>query len=271
MPEPVIDPTTGQPVGPALDPGGAENVVKISKDEWDNIKSRLDVFERNFQQQPAPAQPAPPSGPTLAEKVSTIDADISKLNEQIDSAISEQRPIASLLSKRDTLSQKRLRLQIQHEDLDPIRNAGMNTINQLSNEITRGKMPHLQHKEILADYNALLNSLPVDQQMNPEVKQMAYNSAVGKNMTIVLASEKEKLLREQAEPNLDPPAGAGRNKGSNDTKIPKPKDILGEGAMSALREKGQTVDQYYRTLGYSDFADWWEKTGKAYHQTEEED
>ena len=41
--------------------------------------------------------------------------------------------------------------------------------------------------------------------------------------------------------------------------------------MQALKEKGQTVDDYYRGMGrgYTGYEDWYNKVGKKYHGEEE--
>jgi hypothetical protein len=247
MPDP-IDPTTGKPIAATPDPAASQTLVTIPKEEWEGLKAKLDVFDRlgsNFNQQPA--EPAAPAGPSLADQVKDIDSEIDRLDDQIDLAIADQKSIKSLARKRDSLSAKRLRLQIQHEDINPAINSGINTIDQLSAEITRGKMPYY---ELVKDQmNQILKGIPQSQRMSPEVRQLAYETALGKNMDKVLTAEREKMLREAAaQPALDP-THSGRG-ASTDPSVPKARDVLGPGGMAAIREKGQTVDQHFQSRGY---------------------
>lgn len=247
MPDSNIDPTTGEPIDPDKDKG---TLVTIPKEEWDTLKAKLDVFDKigpALTANQTPPTPAAPSGPSLADQVKDIDAEISKLDDDIDAAISEQRGIKSLTRKRDQLTAKRLRLQIQHEDINPALQSGINTIEQLSSTVTRGNMPHY---DLVKDHmEETLKSLPADQRMNPQIRQLAYEQALGKNMDKLLAAEREKTLREaETQPALD----ASRNNRGNagDAEIPKAKDVLGASGIAAIREKGQTVDEHFKRRGY---------------------
>lgn len=284
MTEPTIDPLTGKPKVPDAPPANPNappdpnkppadpTYVTIDKAEWEGLKAKLDVFDKigsNFGQPAQPAPPPAPSGPTLADQVKEIDTELSTLDDQIDSAISDGKSIKALNRQRDQLNAKRLRLQIQHEDLDPIRTSGMSVINQLSSEISRGKMPH--YETVKDDYERILQGLPMDQQMSPDIRQMVYKQAVGDNLDKILALQKEEILREApAQPAIDP-TSSGRSLDSEGHEIPKPKDVLPPEALLALKEKGQTADSYYRSLGYKDWADFYTKRGKTYFGADEGD
>jgi hypothetical protein len=262
MPDPVIDPTTGEPVTPNPPEG-----IVIKQEEWDAMKQKLDAFDRGggggqFQPQ-APPPPPEPSGPTLAEQVSEFDKKINELGVQIDTAIKDEKPISELLAKRDSLTSQRTRLVIKSEDIDPALSAGVNTIDKLSAEMTRGQMQY--YDVVKDDYEAALSGLPADQRMNPETRKLAYEMSVGKNIDKITELKKEELLRSAADdPSLIPGNNNSRTTPDVDPNIPSPKDILGSDALAALKLKGKTVDEYYKGLGYQDWPDYWEKTGKAY-------
>jgi len=265
MPDPAIDPTTGEPAPVA------PQSVSVPAEEWAAVKAKLDVFEKlgpmlGDRQAPAPAAPR---GPTLADQVKEIDGQIEGLNAQIDDAISDGKGVSALLTKRDNLTHKRTRLLIKAEDIDPAISSGISTIEQLSSEVTRGKMPYFDI--VRDDYEAAMRNLPPEQRMSPTAQTEIYNYAVGKNITKIQEVEKEKILRESAPPQGGaPPAGGGRApEGGGDGDIPKPKDVLSEGALSAIKRRGLSVDEYYKGMGYKGgFGDWWTKVGKAYHEEE---
>lgn len=285
--EPTIDPITGKsvqptppadpsdPTAPLVDPS---EMMTVPKGEWDNMKTRLDSFEKgiNFGRQTAQpaAAPAVPAGPTLSDQLAEIDTQITALDTQVDAAVADGKPVSKLLKERDTLTSKRLRMQIKAEDIDPAFNAGIQTIDQLSEEITKGQMSYLTIPEVKAEYDNALASLTPDQKMNPKMRMVAYQIAVGKpeNLTKILEAQKEATLREASQPPTDPPAGNSRGTGGGDggDTVPKPKDVLSRDALAAINSKGITVDEYYKKLGYNDWADFWEKRGKSYFGEEEE-
>jgi len=280
MPKPTIDPITGKPVANADDPNAAaaaaENVVQIKKEDWDKLNTRLDTFEKNamnFNQQPAqPAVPAKPAGPTLVDQVQEIDKDIAALNTKIDEAVTGGKPVSQLMTERDTLMHKRTRLQIKYEDIDPAMNAGIQTIDQISAEITRGKMKY--YDLVKDDVEAALASLAPDQRMNPQMREAAYNIAVGKNIAKIMEAQEEEMLRSvsDAANNGTPPVGGNSRANDQPGKdtIPEPKDVLSPSALNAIKSVGKTPDEYYKSLGYAGgWNDFWEKRGKSYFGDEE--
>lgn len=255
--EPVIDPITGQPVV-------VPQTISIPKDEWEGIKTRLDTFERSggggqFQQ----PQYTPPSTPSYQDEIVKLEKQIESLDTQIDTLADEGKPTASLRKQQRDLEKQVTRLQIKNEDIDPTINAGIGVIDQISAEMSRGKMPY--YDIVKKDVEASLAQLPPSQRMNPQVRQAAYQLAVGQNVGKILAAQKEEVLRSAAQdPNLTPGASNGRNGAKSDPSTPKPKDILGKEAIQAIKAKGLTVDQEYQRRGYANWEDYWNKIGKSY-------
>jgi len=249
MPEqkPVIDPTTGKPVEP---PANDPPMLSVPAEEWGAIKGKLDTFEKMGARfdQPPPVAPAAPAGPTFSDQVKEIDGQIGVLNTQIDEAIKGGQGVSALLTERDTLTHKRTRMQIKHEDIDPAMALGVETIDQLSAELARGKMKH--YDLVKDDVEDALKGLPAEQRMNPQMRQAAYDIAVGKNIDKILEAQKEELLRKptDGEGGGEPPASKVR--GAGDDTLPKPEDILSRQAIAAIRAKGVTVDEYYKKLGH---------------------
>jgi heat shock protein HspQ len=250
MPDPVIDPTTGKPV--EGDQNNDPAVISIPKEDWEKMQRRLDVFDaQHLNQNRAPAAPPEPSGPTLADQIKEIDKELDSIDDQIDAAMENRTPIKSLLKKRDTLNAKRTRLEIVHEDIEPMRAAGTQTINQLSDQMTRKNMPY--YDLVKNDYEGIISALPTEQQMQPDIRKWAYETAVGRNIGRIQEKEREKILRESSEANNPPDAGkSSRSSNRKSGEIPSARDFLGDGGMAALREKGETADEHYRKRGFKD-------------------
>lgn len=269
MPDPVIDPTTGQPTNTDATPPS----VTISKDEWDSVKQRLDAFEQTAFTQTPTSSPAPPSGPSLDEQLGEIDKQIDAFDAQIDDAVSSGKPVSKLLRERDALNARRMRLQIKHEDLDPALSAGISSINNLTDEITRGKMTWLKLPAVKKAFETTLSQLTPEQRLNIEARNAAYDMAVGKNLSVIQDAMKEEMLRSAADDQTATPGNhngrSGAQSGGDD--IPKPRDVLSSSALAAIKTKGMTVDAYYQKLGYTDWADFWEKRGKNYFSDSEEE
>lgn len=269
MPELAVDPTTGQAAQPAPPPDNEEGTVSIKKDEWEGMKKRLDSFESGYrvgQQQTRPVDPPAPSGPSVLDQVKEIDTDIQKLNVEIDEAVSEGKAVSSLLTKRDNLTSKRLRLQIKSEDIDPMMNTGIRTMDALTDEITRGKMAHLSVPEVKQSYEEAIGGLTPDQRINPAMRQAAYNMAVGQNIDKIKEIQREAILREDTQNAATPGSGNGRTQDTGSGDIPKPEDTLSKGALDAIRLKGITVDEYFKKAGHKEgYRGWYKK-----HYGEEE-
>jgi hypothetical protein len=267
MTEPMIDPATGQPkAGNGGDPNPTVNMVQIPIEDYQKLTQRIDSFEQNYihPQHQQQQQPATPAGPTLSEQLAAIDTDIDALDVQIDAAVANNQPISKLMKQRDTLTQKQTRMRIKAEDIDPAFATGIDTINQLTDTVTRSQMPHLSL--VQRDYESALNSMPPDQRMNPKIRQAAYEIAVGKNIDKIISAENERKLRESQEPAQPAPTSNSRQSGAQQDTVPKPEEVLSKDTMKALRIKGQSVDEYYKSRGYEGWNDFWTKTGKDYFE-----
>jgi hypothetical protein len=256
MPEPIIDPETGKPKE-----GGTNNPepkkIEVDEADWAKLNARLDVFEKMYTPQGTPQKQQASQGPSLSDQVAKIDADIDALDDQIDDAVQNQKPIKSLTRKRDELNAKRLRLQIQTEDIAPLRDVGLSTMGELTGQFARTNMPHLEI--VKDDYQKFLSQMTPDQRVLPKAYEMAYNYAVGQNVDKILEKQKEVVLREATTQSALDATNSTRYMDKEGKEIPKPEDLLGPGAMAALKEKGQSVDQYYKTLGYEGWSDYYQK------------
>lgn len=269
MPDPIIDPTTGLPV---VDPNATPPPEFVPKADFDAVKSRLDTLELSggFNPQPAPAAPLPaaPPGPTIADQIKTIDTDIASLDANIKQADVDEKPSGSLLSARQDLVSQRNRIQIVTEDIAPIRETGFNVMGSLSETVMQAQMPNLKHDFVKRSYDAVMGTMAPEHKMNPEVMQMAYDKAVGENVDKLTKFASEEAIRAHVDANPPPPTNTPRDRFINSAgdPIPKPEEIFDKDGMAALRMTANgDADVFYQKLGYTSYADWWEKTGKEYY------
>ncbi len=266
MPDPVIDPTTGKPI--EGDPPAPEFVPKA---DFDTLKTRLDTLELGggYNPQPAPVAPAPvPPGPTTADQIATINTDIAGLDAKIAQADTDEKPSGALLSDRQDLVSKRSRIQIQSEDIAPIRETGLSVMGSLSSTVMEAQMPNLKHAFVKQSYDAVMSTMVPEHKMNPEVMKMAYDKAVGENNETLNKLAAEEAIRVHVEANPAPPNNVPANRFTDSAgkAIPKPEEVFDKEGMAALRHTANgDADAFYQKLGYVSYADWWEKTGKEYY------
>lgn len=267
MPEPTIDPMTGKPkIEP---PPTAPPPNYVPQSDFDALRQRLDVFEQVGLQQQQRDVYSPPAGPSFDDQIADFDKKLEALDTQIDKAVEDGNAVSRLLRERDKINSARVRLEVNRE-FDPKFAAGVETIDFLAGEVTRRKMPH--YDIVKDDVERHLKSLPANQRMNPQVRQAAYQLAVGQNVDKIVAAKEEEVRRSVAEnasmapngPNGRMSGGQGYSEG-----VPDPKKILGSGAIAALKAKNVSVDQEYQRRGYVGWEDYWNKTGKKYFDGEE--
>lgn len=273
MTDSFIDPKTGEPApntDQEQDPNNqAQTPVSISSEEWHNMKTRLDVYERQFAQQAATAQqPAPvqaqPTGPTFEAQSEDLEKQIDALDDKIEKAIENGQSVRGYRKQQRKLQTELTQLTIEYKAIEPLRQQGMQTLTYLTSEVTRSKMPY--YDLVKDDMKAFLGQLAPEQRADPKIQELAYKSCVGdeKVLSQILKDQKEAVLREAAAAPAPDISGNGRQQ--DNPKVPSPSKILGPQAMAALREKGVSADQHYKTFGFEGWADYWEKKGKIHFQ-----
>jgi hypothetical protein len=253
-----IDPATGKPVEPAATPP----VVQVPAEEWGAMKARLDTFEKmGFNQnRQEPATPAAaPTGPSHSDQIASLEAEITKLDEAIDAAVDKGKPISKMMKERSALDRKITRLQIKHEDIDPALSAGIQTIDQISAEISRGKMPY--YDIVRDDVESTLKAMPANERMNPRVREAAYQMAVGKNITKITEAQKEEMLRKAAADQTGAPPGGNNGRTTPaDPSVPDPEKFLKPETLAAITSVGKTPDEYFKGVGYKGgYTEWYKK------------
>jgi hypothetical protein len=270
-----LDPKTGLPAesvggeAGAQPTPGADDMMHISKGDYENMlrnAGKLDFIEKSggyFGAQPA--APVESARPTLADQLAPFDKGIDEIDKMIDTQVAEGRPVSDLLKKRSALSDQRSEISINAKYVEPLRATGLHTLEQLTERVMGQDMVYKDLPEIKKTMNEFMNQLTPEQKANPETRKAAYELATGKHINVIIASEKEKHMRAAID---NPAPGGGKNSRSLDSKgaeIPEPSKYLNAENIQAIRAKGQTVDEYYRSLSYKGgWAEFWEKRGKAY-------
>lgn len=254
MPDPTINPVTGEEETNPSQSNDSNQQVVIDKEQWDSLNAKLDAFDR-----PAtPAAPPPPSGPSFEEQLSKIDSEIAAYDAKIDDAVANQEPFSKILRERDALAARKLRLQIQTEDVAPLRDVGLHTLDQLTDKVTRGEMPY--YDIVQETFKQDLAGLSPELRANPEIRKKFYDAAVGKNIDKITSLQKEKLLRDVDSGDLITPGQKNSRQADAGDDVPKPEDILGKEAVRAAKSLGYAdMDSFYRSKGYENWKDFYEQ------------
>lgn len=253
----VQEPTEPEPTSaPVVDPE-----LFVKKEDFARFEGRMMAFMDNFGK--TPQQEPQPSGPTVAEKMAEYDSALEALDTQFEKAVSEGKGAAAIQKKREEIIQAKADLKYGAQ-INELRQFGVHAIDQLSDEVTKGTMPHLTIPEVKTAYDTAINSMEPGQRMNPEARRLAYKFAIGENMERILELEKEKILRDVDTKTTTP--GASEPDRMTETGypegVPTPEDYFSQDNLDALNAKGQSVDDFCRSMGYKDWPDYWDKTIK---------
>lgn len=278
-PDPNADPNT--------DPNAASDYVP--KADFDQLKENYEKLSQKFEDvnlriqnfgQPA-AQPAQPPGPTEAEKlqeqISKKQTEVAALNKEFDDAYANAKPLGEIISRKDTLQAEiaDLRAELKFRpQIEQLEAAGGQALEQLSETVTAGQMPHLSIPEVKRTFDTMIKNIPANSRMNPQTRMQVYKYAVGENFELLLEQQKQEAARQSAE-NIQTQdastAGTGRQHQTQTNAVPKPEEILSADNLMAIRSAGKTVDGYYQSLGYKGgWQEFWETTGKDHYSEEGE-
>jgi hypothetical protein len=211
-----------------------------------------------------PTQPEP-TGPTVTEKMAEYDAALGKLDEAFDKAVHEGKGAAAIQQKREAIIQAKADLKYGSR-IAELESFGVHAIDQLSGEVVKGSMPHLAMPEVKAAYDQAIDSMEPNQRMNPEARRLAYKFAIGENMERILELEKEKILRDVETQTTTPGVKGKETPTVTETGypegVPDPNEYFSQDNLDALDAKGQSIDDFCRSMGYADWGDYYEKTIK---------
>jgi hypothetical protein len=195
----------------------------------------------------------PPTGPTPAE----LQTQIQQLDEQIDLAVQEGKPIVALQRQRDHLRDQKFEV----ERLVPLRVQGANSINSLTIDAVRRDDPYFARyeKEIM---DLLGTSMRQGQALTVEIVREALSLIKGRHINEILNDDRAEATRKsklEAQAPL-PSSTTGRQraavKAATPDTIKERFGVTGDEAFNVKRGKGYTEDTFARRMGFKDKADW---------------
>ena len=252
----------------------------VSKEEFDAMGTQLTGIAQKLETlqtaQPAYQQPTVPVAPVdphkeAKERIVAIDTQLEDLTKKMDDATYAGKGAGEVMAQQNRLMVERSTLvgQTLIPSPDARMEAGIQTLDALSTEITSGKMPHLTLPEVKNSYERYIGQLTPEQRMNPQAKMGAYNLAVGENLPKIEEAQKQVWLREAEEiatqDGGSPPGPDGKSTGTT----PTPAEVLSPEALRSIKgSRHRSPENYYRSLGYEGWDDYYEKNKE--YLTEEE-
>ena len=242
-------------------------------------------------QQPPPAQPAYVNnedfnrfqgmiegrfneiGNTIAQAVAQLNnrpaapahAEPEVSAEELEQALSEGKGADKFMRAVDSRMRK-LEGTIRTR-LDEIESSGIGAISEVVGEVVRPQMPY--YNRYKKEVDAYIASLPAHLRIKKDVHLVAYNAVAGSHVAEIVKEEREKVLREAADPNAaGAPGGAGGRQQNGTVKdaAPTVADLFGKDASDALTAIGRTPDQHAQRMGHKDwgtYAAWVKEQEKA--------
>src|SRR3990167_3012382 len=137
-----------------------------------------------------------------------------------------------------------------------LENVGLTAISEHSKDLAAGDMPY--YSKFKKEIDAYVATLPAHLRVNKQVYVVAHNAIVGQHLPEILKEEKEKILREAADPDAatDTTGVNGRGKGTKESEIPTVEELLGKEAADALVSIGRTPDQHAQRISRGKYNTW---------------
>ena len=259
-----------------------KETVTIDKEVWekttatlDAVVKKLDVFETNYGTPvaPVPMAPAAPVGPSLADQIATFDGQIDALEDQIDAAISAEKPTKELRKQVNLIMEKKAELRGEAR-FNSFASQGLGMISQITDTVTAGQMPLIAKIPLVKqEYDRITSNMSPEQRANPASRKAAYDLACGTHMPEIIKVQQEEWQRgvQEGEIHVQLP-GQTTPGGVKPPVIPDVKEAFGEAASVALSEVGnRNPDKIANAFGFADTNDMiafdneaaeYEKTGK---------
>ena len=241
--EPETPTTLVEPTAPVFDPADAFKTLQA------NLEGRIAQMTDNFnaavaqinqtRQDVRPAQ--------LTDPEITLD--------EIENVLAEGKGADKLVKMIDSRL-KKLETGLAQR-ISEIESTGTNALSNVASEMARSDMPY--YKRYQKEIDAYVATLSPHLRMNKQVYVVAHNAVVGQHLPDIIKEEREKVMREAADPNAagSPGGAAGRRaNGAPADDVPTVEQIFGKEAADALTSVGRTPDQHAQRMGYKTWADY---------------
>lgn len=241
-----------KPATPATpDPAATPTPTFVPADEFKQFQSTINTqfqqFQENFNVILASLNKAPVAAP-VAEGIEDVPL------PELEQALSEGKG-AEKFVKAINAAVKRLEGSFGKR-VQELESTGLTAISELSKDAAKGDMPY--YPRFKKEIDAYVSALPAHLRTNKQIYVVAHNAIVGspENLAQILKEEREKILREAADPNAAnlPTDINGRGKGKDGDAIPTVEGLLGKEAADALTSIGRSPDQHAMRMGHKDWA-----------------
>lgn len=151
--------------------------------------------------------------------------------------------------------------RVRTEEIDPIRQAGLGAIASLTDRVLATKMKYLTIPQVKKTYESYkAQATQSGTILNDVAMEKIYNLAVGDNMDLVLAADREAFQRQQAATNVQTDAAkSSRTEGKTSDVIPKPEEYYSHEALELLKRVGRTPDTEAQRRGFADWDEYYTK------------
>ena len=203
--------------------------------------------------------PDAPSGPSVTE----LNKQIDDLENQIDLAVQDNKPVKNLMRARDQLRDQ----VFDQERVAPLRAQGSLAVNEVVIDRIKSD-PELG--EIFTEYerevmDLLTPSIKAGQVMRLDVIKDATRLIAGRHLGDIRARDKETEIRRKKNEETAPMPGGSNSRTLSALREKQPesiKEVFGERAEEAFRfkrNKGMDEDAFAKRLGFKDKKDWYKK------------
>ena len=288
------DPKTGDQSGDDPQDGGSKQPQYMTMEQFQEqikpfqetlsaVNKSLEALsgqQKTYQQPTAPAPPAEDPFKADKERISQIDVQLEEISKKVDQAAMDGRGVGDLMRQQNSLMIERSELhgKVIAGAGDPRIDAGIQTIDALTNEVISGKMPYLSIPGVKDRYDYYVAQLMPEQRMNPQAKMGCYNLAVGENLQSIEEAKKQEWLRDMEDgrdtKTQDQTTGAGtgrQHQSGGDGATPPPEKVLSRDALQTIKKsRHHNPDSYYRSLGYEGWDDYYAKNKEYLTEGEEE-
>ena len=142
--------------------------------------------------------------------------------------------------------------QANQQQVKQLENAGMQRINELSQEVVKQSVPDYTRYEKEVDRLAQEYGVTGDLRANPKVVQLLVNAAKGENLDREVDQRIEARQRQAAQRQTPDPSAQREEVRAGGRDAP----LFSQAAFQALRNAGRTPDQHAQQLGYANFEEY---------------
>jgi hypothetical protein len=217
----------------------------VPQDYFDKLNTTLEGISQRLSYTPPSQQAIEPEVQDVSEKeFAILKRKARETNDTLDwDRVDEAEAVRVRAAEERALRRSRSEFEGKFS-------AGVQAIDYLTTKVQGADKTYkdLLKKELDVEYA----KIPAEQRMNPQVYDAVYELVAGRNTAKIVDYEKEMMMRKMNEGQPSGPGSGGsrREAEKEGERVPDAKDILPADALEAIRYKGVTVDEYYKSLGY---------------------